>query len=153
MMAPHVNPRATEYGIVLRGRGRIQIVFPNGTSAMNTEIKEGDVFFVPRYYPFCQIASRSGPLVFFGFTTSARKNGPLFLAGAASVLRTMMGPELAAAFGESEDTTWHLVDAQREAVILPSPSAAPGDVDKKMQMEPKGMMESFASDMVMNVFG
>lgn len=146
MMAPHVNPRATEYGIVLSGGGRIQIVFPNGTSAMNTEIKEGDVFFVPRYYPFCQIASRNGPLVFFGFTTSARKNRPLFLAGAASVLRTMMGPELAAAFGESEDTMWHLVDAQHKAVILPSPSAAPGDVDKK----PKGMMKSFASDMDMD---
>ncbi|OIV99343.1 hypothetical protein TanjilG_17153 [Lupinus angustifolius] len=135
MMAPHVNPLATEYGIVLSGSGRIQIVFPNGTSAMNTEIKQGDVFFVPRYFPFCQIASRNGPLEFFGFATSARRNRPQFLAGAASILRTMMGPELAAAFGVAEDTMRWVVDAQHEAVILPSPSAAPGDVDdKRMSM-------------------
>ncbi|KAK7257735.1 hypothetical protein RIF29_31928 [Crotalaria pallida] len=129
MMAPHVNPIATEYGIVLRGSGRIQIVFPNGTSAMNTEIKQGDVFFVPRYYPFCQIASRSGPLEFFGFATSASKNRPMFLAGANSIFRTIMGPELAASFGSSVDTMRRVADAQPDAVILSSPYAAPGDVD------------------------
>ncbi|XP_061359031.1 vicilin-like seed storage protein At2g28490 [Gastrolobium bilobum] len=165
MMAPHVNPRATEYGIVLRGSGTIQIVFPNGSNAMNTEIKEGDVFFVPRYFPFCQIASRSGPLEFFGFTTSARKNKPQFLAGTMSLLRTMMGPELAAAFGVSEDTLRRVVDAQHEGVILPSAWAAPGDAVKKEEeeedplelkeekvqmMQPKAI-KSFANDMVMNV--
>ncbi|KAE9620544.1 hypothetical protein Lal_00019574 [Lupinus albus] len=131
MMAPHVNPIATEYGIVLSGSGRIEIVFPNGTSAMNTKIKQGDVFVVPRYFPFCQIASRNGPLEFFGFTTSARRNRPQFLAGAASILRTMMGPELAAAFGVTEDTMRRVVDGQHDAVILASPSAAPGNVDNK----------------------
>lgn len=125
MMAPHLNPRATEYGIVLRGAGTIEIVFPNGTTAMNAEVKEGDVFWVPRYFPFCQIASRTGPFEFFGFTTSARKNYPHFLVGANSILRTMAGPEVAAAFGASEERYRHLVDAQRESVILPSASAAP----------------------------
>ncbi|GAB4842953.1 hypothetical protein Ancab_012931 [Ancistrocladus abbreviatus] len=68
MMAPHLNPTATEYGIVLTGSGTIQIVYPNGTSALKAKVKEGDVFWVPRYFPFCQIASRSGPFEFFGFT-------------------------------------------------------------------------------------
>ncbi|XP_062011823.1 vicilin-like seed storage protein At2g28490 isoform X1 [Rosa rugosa] len=125
MMAPHVNPIATEYGIVLRGSGTIQIVFPNGTSAMNTKVQEGDVFWVPRYFPFCQIASRTGPLEFFGFTTSARKNRPQFLVGASSVLRELRGPELAAAFGVNEDRLSRIVHAQRESVILPSVQAAP----------------------------
>ncbi|KAE9600615.1 putative rmlC-like jelly roll protein [Lupinus albus] len=123
MMTPHVNPRATEYGIVLKGSGRIQIIFPNGSNAMDTHIKEGDVFFVPRYFPFCQIASRNGPLEFFGFTTSARKNRPQFLIGATSLMRTMMGPELATAFGVSEDTMKRMVNAQHESVILPTPWA------------------------------
>ncbi|MED6180089.1 hypothetical protein PIB30_006900 [Stylosanthes scabra] len=121
MMTPHMNPMATEYGIVLRGCGRIQIVFPNGTNAMDAEIKEGDVFFVPRYFPFCQIASKNQPLEFFGFTTSASKNRPQFLVGSTSLMRTMMGPELAAAFGVSEETMRHMIEAQHEAVILPSP--------------------------------
>ncbi|KAL9240999.1 hypothetical protein vseg_015159 [Gypsophila vaccaria] len=127
MMAPHVNPMATEYGVVLRGSGTIQIVYPNGSSAMNTKVNEGDVFWIPRYFPFCQIASRSGPFEFFGFTTSAHHNRPQFLIGAASVLRSMRGPELATAFGLTEDRFYELVDAQSEAVILPSPAAAPPD--------------------------
>ena len=125
MMAPHINPRATEYGIVLRGYGRIHVVFPNGSSAMDAEIREGQVFFLPRYFPFCQIASRSGPLEFFGFTTSARKTRPHFLAGASSILRTMMSPELAAGFGMTEKALRRIVDAQGDAVILSTPMEAP----------------------------
>ncbi|XP_075633019.1 vicilin-like seed storage protein At2g28490 [Castanea sativa] len=119
MMAPHVNPTATEYGIVLRGSGTIQIVFPNGTNAMSSEIAEGDVFFVPRYFPFCQIASRSGPLEFFGFTTSARKNRPQFLAGSNSLIRAMLGPELAASFGITLERLQAIDAAQPDGVILP----------------------------------
>lgn len=119
MMAPHVNPTATEYGIVLRGSGTIQIVFPNGTNAMSSEIAEGDVFFVPRYFPFCQIASRSGPLEFFGFTTSAHMNRPQFLAGSNSLVRAMMGPELAASFGITLERLQDIDKAQPFGVILP----------------------------------
>ncbi|KAJ4793183.1 Vicilin-like antimicrobial peptides 2-2 [Rhynchospora pubera] len=120
MMAPHVNPRATEYGIVLGGSGRIQVVFPNGTTAMDAKVSEGDVFYIPRYFPFCQVASLSGPFEFFGFTTSARRNYPQFLLGRNSILKTMVGPELAAGFGVSERKLRDLVDAQGEEVILPS---------------------------------
>ncbi|KAF7120873.1 hypothetical protein RHSIM_Rhsim13G0092600 [Rhododendron simsii] len=125
MMAPHINPRATEYGIVLRGSGTVQVVFPNGTSAMKAKVREGDVFWVPRYYPFCQIASRTGPLEFFGFSTSAHKNQPQFLVGRSSILQSMKGPEFAAAFGVSEEKLRRFVDAQQESLILPSASAAP----------------------------
>ncbi|XP_058110217.1 vicilin-like seed storage protein At2g28490 [Magnolia sinica] len=120
MMAPHVNPTATEYGIILKGTGTIQVVFPNGTSAMNTKVREGDVFWVPRYFPFCQIASRSGPMEFFGFTTSARKNRPQFLVGARSILHSTSGPELAAAFDVPEERLKKVIDSQGEGVILPS---------------------------------
>ncbi|KAF8397644.1 hypothetical protein HHK36_016564 [Tetracentron sinense] len=147
MMAPHVNPTATEYGIVLRGSGSIQVVFPNGTSAMNAEVEEGDVFWVPRYFPFCQIASRKGPMEFFGFTTSARKNRPQFLVGASSVLQSMRGPELATAFGASEEMFGHFIDAQRESIILPSAEAAP---PKKMEDDGVSLLiESVGSDMIM----
>ncbi|KAK1587849.1 hypothetical protein Q3G72_017431 [Acer saccharum] len=119
MMAPHLNPTATEYGIVLRGSGRIQIVYPNGTSAMNTKVKQGDVFWVPKYFAFCQMSSRTSPLEFFGFTTSALKNRPQFLVGANSILRTLPNPELAAAFNVSEHRLKRFTEAQSEAVILP----------------------------------
>lgn len=131
MMAPHLNPTATEIGIVLKGSGTVKVVFPNGTSAMDAKVREGDVFWVPRYFPFCQIASRTGPFEFFGFTTSARRNRPQFLAGANSLLKSMRGSEFAMAFGVSEDKYDHMVNSQREAVILPSPDVSPPVERKK----------------------
>ncbi|CAN6295189.1 unnamed protein product [Urochloa humidicola] len=120
MLAPHVNPRATEYGVVLSGKGKIQVVFPNASLAMSATVQAGDVFWIPRYFPFCQVAARDGPFEFFGFTTSARRNRPQFLVGATSVLRTMLGPEVAAGFGAREKEFRELVRKQEEALILPS---------------------------------
>lgn len=156
MMAPHVNPTATEYGVVLRGSGRIQIVYPNGSSALDAKVKEGDVFWVPRYFAFCQIASRTGPFEFFGFTTSARKNRPQFLVGASSLLRILPNPELAASFGVSEDRIRNFTDAQSEAVILPTAAAAPPDKTDKYEKKIAAkfgklpnMVRNFGNDMIM----
>lgn len=120
MVAPHVNPRATEYGIVIAGAGTVEVVYPNGTLAVKAEVKEGDVFCVPRFFAFCQTAGREGPMEIVGFTTSSRSNRPQFLAGASSILRVMMGPELAAGFGLPEEELRRLTAAQNESVILPS---------------------------------
>lgn len=125
MLAPHVNPMAIEYGIVLEGMGEVHIGYPNGTVAMNAQVREGDVFWVPRFFPFCQIASRNGPFVFFGFTTSAKDNQPQFLVGKGSVMQLLKGPELAAALGVSEERLDEIVEAQRARTILPSAYAAP----------------------------
>ncbi|MCD7454720.1 hypothetical protein HAX54_025783 [Datura stramonium] len=124
LMAPHVNPTAIEYGIVLKGTGRIQIVYPNGTLAMNARVREGDVFWVPRYFPFCQIASTNGPFEFFGFTTSAKRNHQQFLVGKNSLMQSLRGPEFAAAFGISEKRLKRIANAQREQIILPSSSSS-----------------------------
>lgn len=131
MMAPHVNPRATEYTLVLKGNGKVQILFPNGSNAMETEIKVGDIFYIPKYFPFCQIASRNGALELFGFTTSSKKNSPQFLAGGASILKTILGPELAASFGVSEEIMRDVVGAQHDDVMFSSTWAAPGGGGKK----------------------
>jgi hypothetical protein len=159
MMAPHVNPTATEYGIVLKGSGTIQIVFPNGTSAMIANITEGDVFWVPRYFPFCQIASKTGPLEFFGFTTSAHENRPQFLVGANSLLKAMMGPELAAGLGIPEDELRSLFGHQEFDVILPPETKTkrgeeePPDTKTKRGEEEFGrktkVIKSFGNDMAM----
>jgi Cupin len=143
MMAPHVNPRAIEYGFVLDGTGRILVVFPDGTTAMDAKVSADDVFWIPRYFPFCQVASLSGPFEFFGFTTLARRNYPQFLLGRCSILKTMLGPELAAGFGVSESKLRDLVDAQREEVILPS---WPEPERKKEKKRRRGTMEEERGD-------
>lgn len=155
MMAPHVNPTAIEYGIVLKGTGRVQIVYPNGTLAMNARVREGDVFWVPRYFPFCQIASTNGPFEFFGFTTSARRNHQQFLVGKNSLMQILRGPEFAAAFGISEKRLKRIANAQSEQVILPSSSPASPHHYKATEPERKKMVKfekmigSFGNDMIM----
>ncbi|XP_052172984.1 vicilin-like seed storage protein At2g28490 [Diospyros lotus] len=147
IMAPHLNPRAMEYGVVLKGNGSIQIVYPNGSMAMNARVSEGDVFWVPQYFPFCQIASRSGPFEFFGFTTSSSKNRPVFLVGAHSLMQSMRGPEYAASFGVSEERLRRVAEAQRETVILPPQDAAlmRGEGEHKEEM----VIMSLGAEMVM----
>lgn len=130
MMAPHYNPTATEYGIVLKGTGTIQVASPDGSLAMNAEVKEGDVFFIPRFFPFCQIASRTGPFEFFGFSSSARNNRPQFLAGDNSILKKLRGPELAKAFGLSEERLDEIVDARSGSTIFPPAIVAPPEAAK-----------------------
>ncbi|KAH7561001.1 hypothetical protein JRO89_XS10G0156600 [Xanthoceras sorbifolium] len=89
MMAPHVNPTATEYGVVLGGSGRIQIVYPNGTTAMDTKVKEGDVFWVPssllRTLPYPELAAAFGVSVdrMRNFSEAQREAVILPSAGAA----------------------------------------------------------------------
>ncbi|KAK4375977.1 hypothetical protein RND71_006654 [Anisodus tanguticus] len=127
MVAPHVNPTAIEYGVVLKGTGKIQIVYPNGTLVMNVRVREGDFFWVPRYFPFCQIASTNGPFEFFGFTTSARRNHQQFLVDKNSLMQSLRGTEFAATFGIGEKRLKRITNAQHEQVILPSSSATAGD--------------------------
>nr|XP_043624415.1 vicilin-like seed storage protein At2g28490 [Erigeron canadensis] len=148
MMAPHINPSAIEYGVVLSGTGNIQVVFPNGTLAMDAEVTEGDVFWIPRYFAFCQVASRTGPFVFFGFTTSAQYNYPQFLAGQGSVLQAMLSPELAAAFDLSESRMSEIINAQSQSTIFPSASASPGGGDEEI---PEG--EAEGSELLMRKMG
>nr|XP_017252497.1 PREDICTED: vicilin-like seed storage protein At2g28490 isoform X1 [Daucus carota subsp. sativus]XP_017252498.1 PREDICTED: vicilin-like seed storage protein At2g28490 isoform X1 [Daucus carota subsp. sativus] len=156
MMAPHINPTASEYGIVLRGSGSIQIVFPNGTLAMNTKVNEGDVFWIPRYFPFCQISSRTGPLEFFGFTTSSQRNHPQFLVGRGSLFQTMFGRELVVSFGSTEKKFEKFIYAQNESTILSTASVAPPDdvnrvilkKGKREKMIPK-LAKKLSNDMMM----
>ncbi|XP_052188080.1 vicilin-like seed storage protein At2g28490 [Diospyros lotus] len=152
MMAPHINPMAPEIAIVLRGEGEIQVVFPNGTLAMKAKVGPGDVFWIPQFFPFCQIASRTGPFEFFGVTTSSSYNRPQFLLGAGSILRTMMGPELAAGFG-MRDVDWFskIVRAQEQRMIFSSASAAPPDMEEEGENGSRmaKVLKSFGDEMVM----
>lgn len=123
---------------------------------MNATVSEGDVFWLPRYFPFCQISSRTSTFEFFGFTTWASKNHPQFLVGKNSLLQRMRGPEFATAFGVTEDQLNRLVDAQRESTILPTASVGPPDHEKMHMQEeeemgkmlPK-MVKNFGIDMIM----
>ncbi|KAL7141744.1 hypothetical protein ABFS83_08G074100 [Erythranthe nasuta] len=129
MMGPHWNPTATEVAVVLQGRGMVRVVcasVSNETECKNRrfEVEEGDVFVVPRFHPMAQMAFNNGTLVFMGFSSSAKRNHPQYLAGQASVFRTLDRDVLALAFDVSNTTLDQLVGPQKESVILGCVSCA-----------------------------
>ncbi|KAK4393644.1 Vicilin-like seed storage protein [Sesamum angolense] len=123
MMGPHWNPRAAEIAVVLRGRGMVRVVCSSisnetGCGNMRFEVEEGDVFVVPRFHPMAQMSFNNETLVFMGFSTSTKKNHPQFLAGQASVLRTLDKDVLAMSFNVMNATLDQLLAQQHDSVIL-----------------------------------
>ncbi|RVW97349.1 Vicilin-like seed storage protein [Vitis vinifera] len=110
MMAPHLNPTATEIGIVLKGSGHGKGRIPE------RDISDG----------------RQSPFEFFGFTTSARQKQAT--VPGRSQLAAQEHERLRVCHGlrpVSEDKYDHMVNSQREAVILPSPDVSPPVERKK----------------------
>ncbi|XP_019182650.1 PREDICTED: vicilin-like seed storage protein At2g18540 [Ipomoea nil] len=133
MMGPHWNPRATELGICLSGPGIVRVVCSSAANAnakqtgcknMRFYVEEGDVFAVPRFHPMAQMAFNNHSFVFMGFSTSSKKNHPQYLAGKASVLRTLPRDVVAVSFGASNETMDLVLDKQEEAIILDCTSCA-----------------------------
>ncbi|KAL7610646.1 hypothetical protein Lser_V15G12483 [Lactuca serriola] len=129
MMAPHWNPTTAEIGVVVRGRGMVNVVCPgslNETECKNSRfrVEEGDVFVVPRYHPMAQMSFNNGSFVFMGFTTTTKKNHPQYLVGTASVLQVLDKSVVAASFGVSNMTMDEILKGQREAIIVECTSCA-----------------------------
>nr|GMC98654.1 vicilin-like seed storage protein At2g18540 [Ipomoea batatas] len=129
MMGPHWNPRATELGICLDGPGVLRVVCSSaakqtGCKNMILYVEEGDVFAVPRFHPMAQMAFNNHSFVFMGFSTSAKKNHPQYLAGKASALRTLPRDVVAVSFGASNETMDLVLDKQQQAIILDCTSCA-----------------------------
>ncbi|KAL7223968.1 hypothetical protein ACSBR1_025429 [Camellia fascicularis] len=129
MMRPHWNPMASEISIVMQGQGMVRVVCSStmnesGCRNMSFRVGEGDVFVVPRFHPMAQMAFNNESFVFMGFSTTTKKNHPQFLAGKASVLRTLDQQVVAASFGVANTTISHLLDSQGESIILDCISCA-----------------------------
>ncbi|KAL6520080.1 hypothetical protein OROHE_017223 [Orobanche hederae] len=129
MMGPHWNPKATEIAVVLQGRGMIRVVCSSISDEkqcrnLRFEVEQGDVFAVPRFHPMAQISFNNETLVFMGFSTWAKKNHPQFLAGGASVFRSLDKDVLAMSFNITNTTVDQLLAPQHDSVILGCVSCA-----------------------------
>ncbi|CAN4083242.1 unnamed protein product [Withania somnifera] len=129
MMGPHWNPMATEIGIAIQGEGMVRVVCSStgtekGCKNMRFKVEEGDVFAVPRFHPMAQMAFNNNSFVFVGFSTTTKKHHPQYLAGKASVLRTLERHILEASFNVSNTTMDKILEAQGDSVILECTSCA-----------------------------
>ncbi|KAL3525414.1 hypothetical protein ACH5RR_013786 [Cinchona calisaya] len=150
MMGPHWNPKATEIAIVLQGKGMVRVVCPNLPNQIHCknerfEAEEGDVFVVPRFHPMAQMAFNNETFVFMGFSTSTKNNHPQYLAGKASVLRTLDKHILATSFGVNETTFDRLVNQQGESVILECTSTGTGQWPRMGKKNPEEVILTLSS--------
>ncbi|XP_010548347.1 PREDICTED: vicilin-like seed storage protein At2g18540 [Tarenaya hassleriana] len=138
MVGPHWNPRACEISIVLRGEGMIRVVSSSNEMMKQSKCKsggrfmvgEGDVFAVPRFHPMAQMSFNNGSFVFVGFSTSARRNYPRFLAGKSSVLQVLKREIMAVALNVSNVTVDRLLGGQEDGVMLECTSCAEEELVK-----------------------
>uniref|UniRef100_A0A0C9RGQ2 TSA: Wollemia nobilis Ref_Wollemi_Transcript_26035_1627 transcribed RNA sequence n=1 Tax=Wollemia nobilis TaxID=56998 RepID=A0A0C9RGQ2_9CONI len=105
---------------IARGSGRVQVVGIDGERVLETELKAGCLFIVPRFHVVSKIAGDEG-MEWFSIITKAN---PVFcnLAGRTSVWKALSKEIIAASFNVDEKTE-EMVRSKRsqEAVFFPPP--------------------------------
>ncbi|XP_068637341.1 11S globulin seed storage protein Ana o 2.0101-like [Aristolochia californica] len=86
---------------IVRGSGRVQVVGPDGKRALETHLKAGNLFIVPRFFVVSKISDSDGMDWFSIITTP----NPMFshLAGRTGVWKALSPQLLQAAFNVSPD--------------------------------------------------
>ncbi|KAH9624386.1 hypothetical protein KSS87_011897 [Heliosperma pusillum] len=92
---------ALQVTYILRGSGRVQVVGVNGKRVLETTLRAGDLFIVPRFFVVSKIADNDGMHWFSIISTP----DPLFthLAGRTSVWKALSSEVLEAAFNVPKD--------------------------------------------------
>ncbi|KAL0421025.1 UNVERIFIED_CONTAM: Glutelin type-A 2 [Sesamum latifolium] len=97
----HYNGMALNCHYIVRGSGRVQVVGVDGKRVLETTIKAGNLFIVPRFFVVSKIADPDGMDWFSIITTP----NPVFthLAGRTSVWKALSPEVLQASFGVPPD--------------------------------------------------
>ncbi|KAG4987899.1 hypothetical protein AAZX31_11G064100 [Glycine max] len=146
ILGPHWNAKATELTVGVDGEGMVRVVCGSGNENetecqnMRFKVKEGDAFLVPRFHPMAQMSFNNGPFVFLGFSTSAKKNHPQFLAGKGSVLHILDKKILARSLGVSNRTIDELLRSPEDSIIFRCSSCA--EEEEKIMKEEEEEEES-----------
>ncbi|KAJ4978072.1 hypothetical protein NE237_008852 [Protea cynaroides] len=112
---------ALQVTYVIRGSGRVQVVGVDGRRVLETTLKAGCLFIVPRFFVVSKIADNDG-LEWFSIITTPN---PIFtnLAGKTSVWKALSPEVLEASFNVAPDVE-QLLRSKRnsDAVFFPPPN-------------------------------
>lgn len=112
---------ALQVTYIVRGSGRVQVVGVDGRRVLETTIKAGNLFIVPRFFVVSKIASPDGMEWFSIITTP----NPIFthLAGRTSAWKALSPEVLTAAFNVEPETE-KLFRSKRtsDAIFFPPPN-------------------------------
>ncbi|KAL0413448.1 UNVERIFIED_CONTAM: Glutelin type-A 1 [Sesamum radiatum] len=112
---------ALQVTYIVRGSGRVQVVGVDGKRVLETTIKAGNLFIVPRFFVVSKIADPDGMDWFSIITTP----NPVFthLAGRTSVWKALSPEVLQAAFGVSRDVEQKFSSKRKaEEIFFPPPN-------------------------------
>ncbi|CAI5531656.1 unnamed protein product [Closterium sp. Naga37s-1] len=118
MTAPRWLANAAAMVYVTKGKGRVEIAYPDGRQALRHDVKEGDFVVVPASFPHAALAYGEGLECIAMIPKSRPQAG--FLAGANSVFRMLPASVQRAAFNADEKLLEKLrATRQSEFGILP----------------------------------
>ncbi|GJP43950.1 hypothetical protein CLOM_g3349 [Closterium sp. NIES-68] len=126
LLAPHWYPNAAILHVVLAGSGRIEVVYPDGRTALHRDVHTGDVIAVPALFPSSMEASAEGMM----WIAIANRpiSPPSFLAGITSVFKGIPKDVLVAAFNVDEALEDKFYKARRDpseiAIFPPTDKSA-----------------------------
>lgn len=60
ILAPHWSPSGHRVVHILQGEGTVEIAGNSGDRIMSKEVREGDVFVIPRFFPAGMMAGGQG---------------------------------------------------------------------------------------------
>lgn len=105
---------------IIRGSGRVQVVGPNGKRVLETRVKGGSLFIVPRFFVVSKISDGEGMDWFSIITTP----NPVFthLAGRTSVWKALSPQVLQASFNVSPELEKRFSSKRLNSEIFFAPS-------------------------------
>ncbi|GJP56185.1 hypothetical protein CLOM_g15234 [Closterium sp. NIES-68] len=139
MTAPRWFANAASMHLITRGKGRVEMTYPDGRQALRHNVKEGDFVVVPAGFPHAAIADGEGMECITMIPKSRPQPG--FLAGVNSVYRMMPYSVQKAAFNADEKLLQKLrATRQTEYGILP-PRKTGGEEEEEVEPELAKLIE------------
>nr|ABK24863.1 unknown [Picea sitchensis] len=136
MLALHWSSRTTAVSMILKGRGRVEIVTPGRSESkrevesykrVEAELTAGDLWVVPAGLPNAEINPYSDqPLVILTFHINNEDNEFYYLTGQHSVASLIKDEVMAISMNEKQQALEKVIDAQKDEMFLRGPKEDEG---------------------------
>eukprot|EP00249_Psilotum_nudum_P018308 c26739_g1_i1 orf=290-1570(-) len=102
---------------VTRGRGRVEMAYPNGSQAMGEEVKQGNLIIIPALFPHTVITTAKTGMQWMSFFSSSIWETST-LAGSDAVFGDTNRDILSASFNVSKDIERSIFHTVRDRAVL-----------------------------------
>ncbi|KAF3685750.1 putative ubiquitin-conjugating enzyme E2 5-like [Capsicum annuum] len=112
---------SVQLSYVTKGSGRVQIVGPFGKVVLDTKVEEGELFFVPKFFPFVVEADEGG-MEFFSVITSSKQVYGELSGGKKSIWEAASPSVLEASLNMTSDLSEFFKSKIAKGAVIAPPS-------------------------------